>query len=123
MAAPSAGVFGDCAARIKFRRTPDRNLLMDNVGCPWGIEVLLLKEHYNNRDYCCHLCQAGRGPGLELTRFSITAAHRASRLSSRAWYAKYCAAGVMLMCPLLLIPGFCIWKCMYDVMHTLDLGL
>ena len=62
-------------------------------------------------------------PGLELTRFAITAAHRATRLTSRAWYAKYSACGVLLMCPLLLIPGFCIWKCMFDIMHTVDLGI
>ena len=86
-------------------------------------QVLQLKGHYNDAQYYCHLCRAGRSPGLEFTRFAITAAHRATRLSSRRWFLKYSAAGLLMMSPLLLRPGFCIWRCTFDAMHTIDLGV
>ncbi len=35
------------------------------------------------------------------------------------WALSYAAIAL----PLILIPGFCIWRVHFDIMHTLDLGI
>lgn len=85
-------------------------------------EVLHLEEHYNVESALCHLCKACRDtPGCLFTDFAMNAALRATRVTSRSFRDKY-AAGLMAS-PLLLIAGFCIYKCMFDIMHILDLGI
>jgi hypothetical protein len=113
--------------RAKFAGFP---LAGGYVGCwaelrgDWKFlkQVLKLQEHYSNRVSVCHLCKAsGKTPGLEFTDFSMTAPHRLTRHASTSWWNKY--ASCALFSPLLLIPGFCIWHCYFDIMHSLDLGV
>ena len=58
---------------------------------------------------------------MRYTNFRQNAAHRGTCLTNEQWSALYLALAVVS--PLLLIPGFCIWRVFFDVMHCLDLGV
>lgn len=85
-------------------------------------EALMLKHHYGTRPRICHLCEASKAEGdCVYTDFTATAGHRCTLTTSSAWHAAYLAAAIV--CPLLLIPGFNIFRVFFDIMHTLDLGV
>ncbi len=85
-------------------------------------EALNLKHHYGAREMC-HLCAAQNSPGnLSYENFSAAGVLRTTLVGPRdhgwvQWEAKEPAS------PLLEIPGFSIWRCNFDLMHTLELGL
>lgn len=84
-------------------------------------DALLLQKHYL-RNEVCHLCRAEkRRPGFLFTDFRRRGDLRRTLVSSAAWLAAAMVAAVVS--PLVLIPGFCIWRCYFDIMHTLDLGV
>jgi hypothetical protein len=84
-------------------------------------DCLHLEQHYGC-NYICHLCRAHKNIArLRFTDFSLSAYHRRTMLYSERWWRQ--AMSATILCPLLLIPGFCIWKCMYDHMHTVHLGV
>ena len=70
--------------------------------------------------YICHLCSAGKAGDL-YTDFSQDAEHRKTKITTEEFMTTYLALAII--CPLLLIPGFCIWRVFFDIMHTLDLGI
>ena len=73
-------------------------------------------------NYVCHLCRAHKHiTRLAYTNFARQARHRRTLVSCGAWMNWMLGAAVVS--PLLLIPGFCIWRVHFDVMHTLDLGV
>ncbi len=79
--------------------------------------ALNLQQHYN-APFCCHLCavtKQGRGHyGAHLARGSPM---RHALVTSRSWKSNEPRS------PLTKIPGFNIWRCSFDAMHTLELGL
>lgn len=84
-------------------------------------EALHLQQSYLHK-YVCHLCRAHRSiHRLLFTSFSRNARHRCTLVDNRTWLAWHLAAPVV--CPLLLVPGFHIWRVCFDIMHTLDLGV
>lgn len=85
-------------------------------------ECLHFKYHAGTRPRICHLCDACKTPGDTCyTNFASDAPLRNTITSNSAWMAIYLVAAVV--CPLLLIPGFNIFRVFFDMMHTLDLGV
>ena len=85
-------------------------------------EVLQLVEHYNGVDRICHLCKVRKfADGMRYTNFQRDAPHRDTTINNTDWLLKYLAAAAIS--PLLLIPGFHIWKAHFDSMHCIDLGI
>ena len=85
-------------------------------------ECLYLKHHAGTRPRICHLCSAGKtADDTCYTNFAANAGHRATITSNNDFMASYLAAAII--CPLLLIPGFHIFRVFFDIMHTLDLGV
>ncbi len=86
-------------------------------------DALHLANHYGPGAQICHLCGASRDPGLTYYGdFSNAAAHRATLVGphcrgERAWKSH------APISPLCRLPGFSVWRCMFDFMHTMDLGL
>ena len=79
-------------------------------------------EHYYKTNYCCHLCKAHvRIRRLSFTDFSRTAHVRSTRISNEDFLRQLRCARVV--CPLIDIPGFNIWRVWADAMHTIDLGI
>ena len=73
--------------------------------------------HYYRKDACCHLCSAHKKtPGLLYTDCRRASAVRGTHVSNAAWVAS--ATSVLVR-----IPGFHVWRCYFDIMHTMDLGI
>jgi hypothetical protein len=79
---------------------------------------------YYGANGCCHLCAAVKsGPPERLySNFGIDDELRATCVTSEGWL-KAAVADPGPVSPLLHIPGFCIWRVHFDIMHTLDLGV
>ena len=87
-------------------------------------EALHLKSHYNMPNAICHLCRVSKFsdvPAMRFTNFRKDAPHRDSVFSAVDWKLLYLA--FVVVSQLLLIPGFCIRRVFFDVMHCLDLGV
>ena len=84
-------------------------------------QTLHLKQYYGT-NYICHLCRAHKCISrLRFTNFARTARHRNTLVDSDLWQRWY--SGSDNASPLLLVPGFCVWHVLFDVMHVLDLGV
>ena len=106
---------------------PDGNLL--GAWCElrgdWEFlrDALNLTHHYGPGDRICHLCSASRSEGpMWYGNFSRGALHRGTLVGpfpagQRAWASNAPTS------PLCRLPGFSVWRCMFDCMHTLDLGV
>ncbi len=85
-------------------------------------DALGLKHHYGARN-ACHLCEATKdGPLAYGDHFGIEGALRQTLVGPfctgpNAWATKAPVS------PLTKLPGFSIWRCMFDIMHTLELGI
>ena len=84
-------------------------------------ESLKLSHHYGTRPRICHLCHAGKTSMLYTNVDSTNADHRQTCVSHEDWWNRYSV--VAGACPLLFILGFHIWRCFFDIMHTLYLGV
>ena len=85
-------------------------------------ECLHLQKHAGTRPKICHLCSAGKvHDDMTYSNFASDAGHRATVTDNDDFMARYLA--VAMFCPLLLIPGFHIFRVFFDLMHTLDLGV
>ena len=86
-------------------------------------ESLHTRAYYGANE-CCHFCAAAKsGPErLWYTNFRIGSDLRATRVTSKGWRTA-AEADPGPVSPLLKIPGFCIWRVHFDIMHTLDLGV
>ena len=72
---------------------------------------------YYRTDACCHLCSAHKKePALLYTDCRLASAVRTTHVSNAAWVAS--ATSVFVR-----IPGFHVWRCFFDIMHTVDLGI
>ena len=79
-------------------------------------KALSLRQYYG-ADSCCHLCGAHKKDlTLRYTDFRRASALRATRVSNAKWMAS--ATSVLAR-----IPGFHLWRCFFDIMHTMDLGI
>jgi hypothetical protein len=84
-------------------------------------QALRLKQYYLT-NYTCHLCRAHRRiRRLRATNYRRDAHLRCTRVDCRAFQAEYQADP--WPSPLLEIPGFCVWRVFFDILHTLDLGI
>ena len=87
----------------------------------WIRETFYLEQHYG-ANYICHLCRAHTSISRLLYKdFRTTAHHRNTLVNSIAWWTAYTAGA--LVSPLVYIPGFDIWRLVFDLMHVLDLGV
>ena len=84
-------------------------------------DTLLLKHHYSSAPRICHLCEASKSGPMVYSDFRANAAYLATRVCSMAWWTTYTAYACV--CALLMIPGFCIYRVAFDIMHTVDLGI
>ena len=86
-------------------------------------ESLHTRAFYGSNE-CCHLCAAVKsGPErLLYSNFARDSSLRATCVTSESWL-EAAAADPGPVSPLLKIPGFCIWRVRFDIMHTLDLGI
>ena len=91
---------------------------------PYLAAALGLKYNFNGKDgRLCHLCDASKdGPNAIGEHFADSSALRGTLVGPfhhgpGAWVA------TTPISPLTKAPGFSIWRCMFDLMHTLDLGL
>ncbi len=81
-------------------------------------ECLHLARHYGCNEVC-HLCMAHKRTRMYLyTDLGRQAYHRTTRVTHTVWMAAALAAA--LVSPLLMIPGFNIWRVYFDVMHMLE---
>ena len=84
--------------------------------------ALGLQHHYGAKQIC-HLCQAcADGPMAYGDHFTADGPLRETLVGPEpngpnGWASKTPVS------PLTQIPGFSVWRCMYDIMHTLDLGI
>ena len=86
------------------------------------VETLYIQDHYANDDHICHLCNVRKIYGeYPYTDFSRTAGQRRTHVSNEEWVAR--ANTLAHICPLIFIIGFSILRCVFDCMHTLDLGI
>ena len=86
----------------------------------WLKETLHLQNHYGT-SYCCHLCHAHKNIyRLLYTNFQEDATYRRTTTTANGWWQLYAAA--LLVCPLIMIPGFNIFRVLVDILHTFDLG-
>jgi hypothetical protein len=84
-------------------------------------QALRLPNYYRTSN-CCHLCAADKiDPEFLYTDFRRASRTRGTLRSHAAWLATVEAVGAAS--ELVHIPGFCIWRCAFDIMHTLDLGI
>lgn len=82
--------------------------------------ALELQQYWQTAN-CCHLCGAHKTEIQSLyTDFRRAGRTRRSLRSHAEWLALAPAGGPS---PLTAIPGFCIWRCSFDIMHTLELGI
>jgi hypothetical protein len=111
--------------RFEKRGTP---LADDYVGAfseirgdwKWIRECFYLEQHYG-ANYICHLCRAHKHiERLKFTDVSRNAYHRRTLVDSLKWWTAY-TSGVVVSW-LAYIPGFNVWRIVFDLMHTLDLG-
>ena len=81
-------------------------------------------QHYYSKNECCHLCDAiKKGPENRwYTNFAIGSDLRTSHVTTQGW-KDAAMADPHAVSPLLHIPGFCIWRVYFDIMHSLDLGV
>ena len=87
----------------------------------WLKETLHLQHNYQT-NYVCHLCNAHKHiTRLLYTDLDPNAAYNRTIVDDVAWWYHYASA--LLVCPLLFIPGFNIFRVLIDILHTLDLGL
>ena len=87
----------------------------------WLKETFYLQQNYQT-NHVCHLCRAHTTIArLRYTDFSRNAHHRNTMVDSRLWWGMYTSA--YLVCPLLHVPGFNVYRIVYDIMHTMDLGI
>ncbi len=77
---------------------------------------------YYGTNACCHLCAAVKSGPMErlYTNFARCCELRATCVTTGGWME---AAVADKASPLLHIPGFCIWRVYFDIMHTFDLGV
>ena len=92
---------------------------------PFLRQVLELKNHFSAHQ-ACHLCSAHALPGPMYYGCHFRADSTLQRTlvgpapgGPRGWTPKTPSA----ISPLAAIPGFSIWRCMFDLMHCLELGL
>ncbi len=88
--------------------------------------ALGLHRHYG-ADEVCHLCQAvkprsGRPAAMHMTRVLRRGELRQTLRDNTTFCTEAYEQGVPAS-PLLEIPGFEVWRCSFDCMHTLDLGI
>lgn len=82
-------------------------------------QSLRLKQFWRTAN-CCHLCAADKiDPEHLYTDFRRASRSRPTLRSHAAW-RETVAADVP---ELARLPGFCIWRCAFDLMHTLELGI
>jgi hypothetical protein len=87
----------------------------------WLKESLYLEQSFAH-NYVCHCCRAHRKiTRLLFTDFSRTARHRKTLVTAEGWWAIYAAAA--LVSPFLFIPGFHIFRVLFDALHCYDLGI
>ncbi len=85
--------------------------------------ALNLKHHYGAQKVC-HLCAAEKlpEPARYMCNFSLAAPHRDTLVGPLPqgpgkWES------LLPRSPLCLLPGFSIWRCVFDLTHALELGL
>ena len=79
--------------------------------------ALHLQQHYGAINVC-HLCQVtSRGLGHYGEHLSRASPLRLTLVTARGWQSGTPRS------PLCQIPGFNIWRCSFDAMHTLELGI
>ena len=79
-------------------------------------KALRLRQFYGT-DQCCHLCGAHKkDPARLYTACRRASALRTTHVSNAEWMAS--ATSVLRR-----IPGFHVWRCFFDIMHTMDLGI
>lgn len=84
-------------------------------------QSLRLQQYWRTAN-CCHLCSADKAAPEHLyTDFRRSSRTRGTLRTHEEWSAAVEAAG--RKSELTGIPGFCIWRCAFDLMHTLDLGV
>ena len=82
--------------------------------------ALNLAHHYNSGSNICHLCSVTKkGRGCFADHVSRGSAMRMTLVSGSTWVQGDRARSS----PLCQIKGFHIWRCAFDPMHTLELGL
>ena len=84
-------------------------------------EALHLQNHYGTNEVC-HLCKAHSViRRLHYTTFGEDTVHRRTLTTAYDWLHLYVCA--VLVSPLILIPGFNIWRVLVDILHNLELGI
>jgi hypothetical protein len=84
-------------------------------------ETFYLEQHYGT-NYICHLCRAHKKiVRNKFTDFSRSAHHRTTLVDSLAWWTSY--VGGKPVSPLVYVVGFNVYRIVFDLMHTLDLGM
>ena len=87
----------------------------------WLKEALMLQEHYSSHTLC-HMCRAHKRIARNIyTDVRRTAHWRQTIVDPGPWWRLMTAA--IIVSPLLFIPGFHVFRNMFDIMHTLDLGI
>ncbi len=82
------------------------------------LRAALNLQHHYNATQVCHLCAAtSRGLGYFGDHFGQDSPMRQTLVTPRTW-----SSGTPKS-PLCQIMGFNIWRCSFDAMHTLELGL
>ena len=85
-------------------------------------DALHLQHHYGAREMC-HLCAASQHEGAyDYRNFSLNGPLRETLVGPRAHGHRKWATKAPIS-PLVNIPGFSIWRCTFDLMHTLELGI
>ena len=82
-------------------------------------EALNLAHHYGKKEVC-HLCAAETPEGEHcMANFALDGPLRRTLVGPQPgqWHTD------VPISPLCKLPGFSIWRCMFDMMHTLELGL
>ena len=86
-------------------------------------DALGLRHHYGVRENFCHLCDATQTAGPLFfgdnfadgpARLTLVGPYHTGRNS---WAARHPVS------PLTRLPGFSIWRCQFDMMHTVELGI
>jgi hypothetical protein len=86
------------------------------------LQLALQLQEYWRTNKCCHLCRAHKtDPALLFTDFRRAGRARPTLRTHADWLASATADGEAT--PLVAIPGFDIWRCQFDLMHTLELGI